>query len=104
MTPREVIIAYLAALNQIQHQIDLEYDKMAGALIDRLSDAGFVIVPRKATEAMHKAAQDHPVSEVVNGMIGLAAVHGAFMPTEFHSPNTPLHCWWNAMIQEATKP
>lgn len=52
MTPREVIVAYLAVLNQMQHQIDLEYDKMAGALVDRLSDAGFVIVPRIAMPEM----------------------------------------------------
>lgn len=81
MTPREVIVSYLAVLNQMQHQIDLEYDKMAGALVDRLSDAGFVIVPRKATQAMLKAIQPGYASE--------------YASAESH---------WDAMIAEATKP
>jgi len=44
--PRDCIVGYLAALDQMRNQIDLEYGKMADALIDRLSDAGFLIMPR----------------------------------------------------------
>lgn len=86
MTPREVIAAYLAVLNQMQHQIDLEYDKMAGALVDRLSDAGIVMVPRKATEAMVEAGRKDCQDD------------------QSHYGDATARAVWNTMIAEATKP
>lgn len=72
MSPREVIAAYLAVLNQMQHQIDLEYDKMAGALVDRLSDAGIVMVPRKATDEIAMVDPRYPCRELWARMVETA--------------------------------
>ena len=88
MTPRDHIVAYLAVLDSMRDRIDTEYTAMADALIGRLDDAGFVIVPRKATEAMDS--------------VGYVAID---MHTDASGPlQDAATKVWDAMVEEGTKP
>lgn len=73
-------------LNQMQHSIDLEYDKMAGALIDRLSDAGIVMVPRLANAIMQGE--------------GMLALEECRLRNGGATSNSEPQACWDAMIKE----
>lgn len=57
VTADDVIADYLRMLNGMATQIDLRFIDMAKALRDRLSDHGFAIVPRVATDEMLMAPE-----------------------------------------------
>jgi hypothetical protein len=81
------------------------YEVLARAAIEAhkkaLENAGFVIVPREPTEAMMKAAENHPVTKKVNAMVTLAFIHG--MKSDWPEEDPPLKSWYRTMIAEALK-
>ena len=56
---------------------------------------------REPTEEMLRAAIALPVTEELNGLLGLGWAHGMHLSYQHGKPNTPLQQWWRAMIHEA---
>lgn len=70
----------------------------ADRILSRLSVAGYVVVPRVATEVMMAAANALPVTDQVNGWIVDSAMrHGGDTGLP-KPPNSPLEQWWGAMV------
>lgn len=98
MTAREILIARYRAAEVV------DPEGYADVTLLELGLSGFVIVPRKATEAMVDAANALPVTSQANGLIAITITRYSGVTGFDGPPNTPLEQWWSAMVEEATRP
>lgn len=86
-------LADTATLNWVQFA-DAARDAIS-AYHAHLAEAGLMVVPRVASDAMRDAASALSVSRQVDSMILLAIAHGA---RQLPMNPTPLEQWWQAML------
>ena len=58
-------------------------------------------IMREPTEGMLASANADPATAAVDGLVSVAAAHGATLSDFYRDDNIPLKRWWRAMIDAA---